>query len=76
MAENTTFILINKMPGYFRILGIEFFISLFNFFLICLKKRIFFWINKTGFKKEILKVVQIYDVANVRTPVFCLMEQR
>ena len=53
MAENTTFILINKMLGYFWLLGVKFFISLFNFILICLKKCIFLGINKTGFKKEI-----------------------
>ena len=42
MAENAAFVLINKMPGYFRILGVELFISFFNFILICLKKCIFF----------------------------------
>jgi len=65
VAHNTPFFLVNKMSGDVRILIIEFFICFFDLLFILLNQGIFIRINKTGFKKEIPKIIQINRVAYI-----------
>ena len=65
VAQNSSVFLVYKMPGNMRILCIEFLVRIFYLFSVCLEKGIFFGINKSRFKKEIPKLVQIHLIADI-----------